>query len=315
MCHTTVVIEQESGGLTLLWVISFLQRAGKSVGEKKMNHSDYQRIEEAISFLEKYATEQPTLDEVAEHIGLSPFHFQRLFKRWAGISPKRFLQFLTVENAKQLLRNSASVLDTSYEVGLSGPGRLHDLFVSVDAVTPGEFKFEGRTLELRYSFRESPFGECLVAETPRGICHLGFVDGDDKGSALEALRNNWKEATIREDSQAGRKAVKQLFAPAQGTEQESIKVLLKGTNFQLKVWEALLRIPKGAVVSYGNIANAVGCPNAHRAVGTAVGQNPVAYLIPCHRVLRASGEIGGYRWGTARKRVLLATEGAASTAP
>lgn len=280
-----------------------------------MSHSDYQRIAEAISFLEKHATEQPTLDQVSEHIGLSAFHFQRLFKRWAGVSPKRFLQYLTVENAKQLLRNSASVLETSYEVGLSGPGRLHDLFVNVDAVTPGEFKLEGRSLELRYSFQESPFGDCLVAETPRGICYLGFVDGDNRDSALKDLRDNWREATLVEDSLAGREAIRQICTAEKSREQKSIKVFLKGTNFQLKVWEALLKIPQGAVVSYGNIANAVGCPKAHRAVGTAVGQNPVAYLIPCHRVLRASGEIGGYRWGTVRKRVLLATEGAASIAP
>lgn len=273
-----------------------------------MNHPDYQRIEKAIRFLETHAIEQPSLDAVAEHVGLSPCHFQRLFKRWAGVSPKRFLQHITVESARQLLRDSASVLDASYAVGLSGPGRLHDLFVSIDAVTPGEFKSAGVNLKLSYAFHGTPFGSCLVAESPRGICHLGFVDGDNRTQALTELRQNWQEATLAENCAAGRLAIKQAFSPAACATQPPIKVLLKGTNFQVKVWQALLKIPEGAVVSYGALAEAVGRPDAHRAVGTAVGRNPIAYLIPCHRVLRSNGVVGGYRWGTARKKAMLGYE-------
>jgi len=273
-----------------------------------MPHPDYQRIEKAIRFLETHAIEQPSLDAVAEHVGLSPCHFQRLFKRWAGVSPKRFLQHITVESARQLLRDSASVLDASYAVGLSGPGRLHDLFVSIDAVTPGEFKSAGVNLKLSYAFHGTPFGSCLVAESPRGICHLGFVDGDNRTQALTELRQNWQEATLAENCAAGRLAIKQAFSPAACATQPPIKVLLKGTNFQVKVWQALLKIPEGAVVSYGALAEAVGRPDAHRAVGTAVGRNPIAYLIPCHRVLRSNGVVGGYRWGTARKKAMLGYE-------
>ncbi len=275
-----------------------------------MDNTDYQRIEQAIVYLEEHALTQPTLDEVAQHIGLSPSHFQRLFKSWAGVSPKRFLQFLTIEHAKKLLRASASVFDTALDVGLSGPGRLHDLFVSVEAVTPGEFKTQGKDLQVIYGFHPTPFGECLLAFTSRGVCSLGFVDSGNKAEALNAFLESWRGAKIVENPQAGSKVLSQIFDPNGASEHGSIKVFLKGTNFQLKVWEALLRIPEGAVVSYGSLADAVGRPGAHRAVGTAVGRNPVAYLIPCHRVLRTNGEIGGYHWGTSRKRAILAREAA-----
>jgi len=271
-------------------------------------NSDYKRIEQAIHYLEEHALEQPSLDEVAEHIGLSPYHFQRLFKSWAGVSPKRFLQYLTVEHAKRLLRESASVLDAALAVGLSGPGRLHDLFVSTEAMTPGEFKDQGKELEVTYGFHATPFGECMVAVTPRGICSLGFVEQENKSQAIDGLRRTWTEASIMENPEAGQSAVRQIFMTGCPPEQAPVKVLLRGTNFQIKVWEALLRIPEGAVVSYGTLADAVGHPGAHRAVGTAVGHNPIAYLIPCHRVLRNNGEIGGYRWGTIRKRAILAME-------
>jgi AraC family transcriptional regulator of adaptative response/methylated-DNA-[protein]-cysteine methyltransferase len=277
-------------------------------GVAVVKHSDYQRIEAAIRYLEANAVEQPSLDDVAEHIGLSAFHFQRLFKRWAGVSPKRFLQYLTVESAKQLLRDSISVLDTSYEVGLSGPGRLHDLFVSVDAVTPGEFKREGSELELRYAYHATPFGDCLVAETSRGICHLGFVSEENRALALDGLQENWRQARLTADPQAGRTDMQQLFSPERKTRPDQVRIFLKGTNFQLKVWEALLKIPEGTAISYGDLAARVGHPGAHRAVGTAAGHNPVAYLIPCHRVLRSTGEVGGYRWGTARKKAMLGYE-------
>jgi AraC family transcriptional regulator of adaptative response/methylated-DNA-[protein]-cysteine methyltransferase len=275
--------------------------------------NDYQQIEKAISFLEQHAPEQPSLEKVASHVQLSPFHFQRLFKRWAGVSPKRFLQFLTVEHAKQLLLESASVLETSYEVGMSGPGRLHDLFVSVDAVTPGEFKRQGQGVEINYAFQKTPFGEAIVAETSRGLCHLAFVDHETKDSAFTVLQKNWPLATLQEDHQTGHNAIEQIFSPATKTGQEPIRVFLKGTNFQIKVWQALLMIPEGKVVSYGDLAKAVTSPNAHRAVGSAAGQNPLACLIPCHRVLRANGEIGGYRWGSTRKRAMLAREAAKSS--
>lgn len=271
--------------------------------------TDYQKVENAIRFLEKHAVEQPSLDDVAEHIGLSPFHFQRLFKRWAGVSPKRFLQYLTVTNAKQLLRESASVLDATYEVGLSGPGRLHDLFVNVEAVTPGEYKRQGRDIKIRYAFHETPFGECLVAATDRGVCFLGFVNDDNQAVAFEDLQRRWPQASMIADPGACHEEIRQIFYHEKASNQGPVRLFLQGTNFQLKVWEALLKIPEGAVVSYSDIADSVGRPNAHRAVGTAVGQNPVAYLIPCHRVLRASGEIGGYHWGTVRKKAMLALEG------
>ena len=217
---------------------------------------------------------------------------------------------MTIENAKKLLRESVSVLDTALDVGLSGPGRLHDLFVGVEAMTPGEFKNQGQDLLISYGFHATPFGECLLAVTPRGICSLAFVDPETQSVALGELRATWQESTLVEDQSAGKEIVKQIFGQTCGPAQTPLKVLLKGTNFQLKVWEALLRIPEGTVVSYGSLADAVGHPGAHRAVGTAVGHNPVGYLIPCHRVLRTNGEIGGYHWGTTRKRAILAREAA-----
>ena len=277
-----------------------------------MDNPDYRRIEQAIAYLEEHALEQPSLDEVAEHIGLSSYHFQRLFKSWAGVSPKRFLQYLTIENAKKLLRESTSILDTALDVGLSGPSRLHDLFMSVEAMTPGEFKAQGKDLLISYGFHATPFGECLLAVTPRGICRLAFVDPEARSVVLNELQETWREATLVENQNAGKDAIKTIFDQTRGQAQTPLKILLRGTNFQVKVWEALLRIPEGTVVSYGFLANAVGHPGAHRAVGTAAGHNPVAYLIPCHRVLRTNGEIGGYHWGTTRKRAILAREAAFS---
>jgi AraC family transcriptional regulator of adaptative response/methylated-DNA-[protein]-cysteine methyltransferase len=277
-----------------------------------LDNPDYRRIELAIAYLEERALDQPSLDEVAEHIGLSSYHFQRLFKSWAGVSPKRFLQYLTIENAKRLLRESVSVLDTALDVGLSGPGRLHDLFVSVEAMTPGEFKAQGKDLRISHGFHETPFGECLLAATPRGICSLAFVEPETRSAALNELQENWLEATLVEDQNAGKVTIKHIFGQTHVQAQTPLKVILHGTNFQVKVWEALLRIPEGAVVSYGSLAETIGHPGAHRAVGTAVGHNPVGYLIPCHRVLRANGEVGGYHWGTTRKKAILAREAAFS---
>ncbi len=273
---------------------------------------DYQRIEQAILYLEMHAAEQPSLNNLADHIGLSPYHFQRLFQRWAGVSPKRFLQYLTVEHAKKLLRESASVLDATFEVGLSSPGRLHDLFVSVEAVTPGEFKAFGKGLEFHYGFHPTPFGECLLVLSERGICSLGFTEEKSREQVLDELDHRWKAADMTEDVTATGAVVERIFAPTGPGAERPLKLLLRGTNLQLKVWEALLRIPEGMTVSYSRLAESIGRPKATRAVASAVGRNPIAYLIPCHRVLRTTGEIGGYRWGTARKRAILVKEMAAT---
>lgn len=266
---------------------------------------DYQRITEAISYLREHAQEQPSLDDLAEYIGLSPYHFQRLFHRFAGVSPKRFLQHLTTEHAKQLLRRSTSVLETSFEVGLSSPGRLHDLLISVEAVTPGEYKTGGENLQIIYGSHPSPFGECLIATTERGICRLNFFDGNLE-QLVDALRQDWPMAEIRRDDLRTTPLVEQIFARHSTT--KTLPLLLRGTNFQLQVWQALLKIPVGMVTSYGFLAKHLGQPSASRAVGSAVGKNPLGYLIPCHRVLRSDGNLGGYRWGTERKLAILGRE-------
>jgi AraC family transcriptional regulator, regulatory protein of adaptative response / methylated-DNA-[protein]-cysteine methyltransferase len=264
---------------------------------------DYQRVSEALAFLELQAGAQPRLSEVAAHVGLSEHHFQRLFKRFAGVSPKRFLQFLTLAHAKRVLRDSASVLDASYSVGLSGPSRLHDLFVSVEAMTPGDFKSKGEGLSIRTGFSPSPFGECLVGVTDRGICWLSFAD--ERTSARESLQARYPNAQLVNDAAAAEAACESAFTTANPTQ-----LCVRGTNFELQVWRALLRIPLGARVSYSSVARALGRPKASRAVGRAVGANPVAFLIPCHRVIRASGAFQGYRWGDRRKQALLGWEAA-----
>ena len=273
--------------------------------------ADYQRIEEAIRFLEDDARRQPDLTEVAAHVGLSEYHFQRLFTRWAGISPKRFLQFLTKENAKALL-SQTSVLSAAYEAGLSGPGRLHDLLVQCEAVTPGEYRRRGAGVDISYGFHPTPFGECLLALTGRGICFLAFVDGERK-SVLEQLRFDWVNASLREDPSRTGLVVEQIFAPNPSTSQSlrepgGIALHLRGTNFQIKVWEALMRLPPGAAISYEALAEQVCSAKAARAVGNAVARNPVAYLIPCHRVLKKTGGFGNYRYGPARKQAILGWE-------
>lgn len=273
--------------------------------------SDYTRIEAAILYLDAHRREQPSLGQVAAQVGLSESHLQRLFTRWAGVSPKRFLQFRTAADARALLRAGPSVLDVSYEVGLSGPGRLHDLLVAVDAVTPGEDRAQGAGLEIGYGVHETPFGPCFIAATARGVCSLAFLS-EERGAdaALAELAERWPRATVRED--AGRTAalVQRIFDPAHAADPRPIGVLLQGTNFQLKVWEALLRVPSGQLTTYESIAAAIGAPRAVRAVGSAVGSNPVAFLIPCHRVIRKTGAFGDYRWGATRKRVMLEWEAA-----
>lgn len=271
--------------------------------------SGYRKIERAIRFIEEHAREQPGLEEISKHAGLSPHHFQRVFKRWTGVSPKRYLQFLTVENAKDLLRRSAPVLETAHDVGLSGPGRLHDLFVSVETVTPGQYKSGGSGLRIHYGFPMTPFGKAMIAGTTRGITDLWFMDAQDEEETLLTLKRQWPAADIVEDPVRTGQIVEQVFGQMAGRSGERRPELyLRGTNFQIKVWQALLRIPEGAVVSYAGLAAGIGRPDAVRAVARAVGSNPIAWLIPCHRVLRSTGELGGYRWGTARKRMMLARE-------
>ncbi|HEX9616238.1 MAG TPA: bifunctional helix-turn-helix domain-containing protein/methylated-DNA--[protein]-cysteine S-methyltransferase [Anaerolineales bacterium] len=271
---------------------------------------DYRRIEQAIWYLERNSDRQPGLKEMAESAGLSEFHFQRLFTRWVGISPKRFLQYLTKEHAKALLEGMGSLLDATYESGLSSPGRLHDLFVTCEAVTPGEYKARGAGLRIAYGFHPSPFGECLLATTGRGICGLAFVENGEREQALERLKRRWARAQLVLDPQATRPALDQIFRLFQGQAGPPVRLLLSGTNFQIKVWEALLRIPPGRVVSYEDIAIQIGMSGSARAVGNAVSSNPIPVIIPCHRVIRKAGDLGGYRWGIARKKAMLGWEAA-----
>jgi AraC family transcriptional regulator, regulatory protein of adaptative response / methylated-DNA-[protein]-cysteine methyltransferase len=267
---------------------------------------DYQRVEQAIHFLEENARRQPDLSEVAAHVGLSEYHFQKLFSRWAGISPKRFLQFLTKENAKKLLSRT-SVLSAAFESGLSGPNRLHDLFIHCEAVTPAEYRSKGASLEIAYGFHPTPFGECLLAMTWRGICFLGFVESNQE-TTLDQLRLDWTNARLQEAPSHTRPVAEQVFTSLTPQEPGSITLHLRGTNFQVKVWEALLRLPPGAVTSYEALAGQVGSANSARAVGNAVARNPVAYIIPCHRVLQKTGGFGNYRYGPARKQAILVRE-------
>lgn len=276
---------------------------------------DYSRIESAILFLEDNYHRQPELREVAQSVRLSEFHFQRLFRRWAGISPKRFIQFLTLEHAKKLLDGSRSVLDATYDAGLSSPGRLHDLFVTIEAMTPGEFKAQGAGLRISYGFHPSPFGECLLAVTERGICGLGFVDAGGRATILRDFQARWPEAQWEESARLTQPYISRIFGGEKRNGTRPITLVLQGTNFQIKVWEALLRIPMGSVIPYEDLATRVCSARAARAVGGAVGKNPIAFLIPCHRVIRKAGGIGGYHWGAARKKAMLAWEAARAETP
>ena len=275
---------------------------------------DYERIAKAISFLESNYLEQPALEKIAQAVHMSEYHFQRVFSRWAGISPKRFLQFLTVEHAKGQLADAKPVLDTTLDSGLSSPGRLHDLFVSAEAVTPGEFKSRGEGIRIEYGFHSTPFGQCLVGVTPRGVCWLSFHENGSRRTALRDLQSHWRGAQLTEQLKITGPVVNQIFSSLGNGKKASLSLLLMGTNFQLKVWQALLRILPGEVTTYEKIGQAIGAQNSARAVGSAVGNNRIAYLIPCHRVLRKSGLLGGYHWGEPRKRAMLAWEAAKSAA-
>ncbi len=265
---------------------------------------DYDTIAKVIRFIDERSDEQPTLGELAAGVGVTPSHLQRAFKQWVGISPKRFLQVATATAAKDLLRDHESVLSATYEVGLSGPGRLHDLMVSTEAVSPGEYKSHGEGLVIRYGWHDTPFGRALVATSDRGVVALYF---EAEGVRDEArLRSEWSGATLIEDPEATTGVAARIFDAVSGP--DSIPLLLRGTNLQVKVWEALLRIPEGRAVTYSDVAGAVGRPDAVRAVASAIGRNPISYLIPCHRVLRSTGALGGYHWGIDRKRAMLAYE-------
>jgi len=269
--------------------------------------NDYERIEKAIVYLKENFKEQPDLDDVARQVHLSPFHFQRLFKEWAGVSPKKFLQFISVEYAKNLLKQNLSLSDVSFETGLSGTGRLHDLFIGIEGMTPGEFKNGGEALQIQYSFAPTPFGEIIIASTEKGICHIAFIKTKQQG--IENLRYFFPNAQlVKKTNQLQLDAIK--FFTGDWDDLEKIKLHLKGTPFQLKVWQSLLHIPLGNVATYGTIAGQIKNPKAARAVGTAIGDNPVAFLIPCHRVIRSSGIIGDYHWGSDRKTAILGWEAA-----
>lgn len=270
--------------------------------------TDYGRIAAAIGYIREQYHTQPALEQIAGHVHLSPYHFQRLFTEWAGVSPKKFLQYITVEHAKTMLRqNGASLFDTAFETGLSGTGRLHDLFVTVEGMTPGEYKNGGRDLHIRYSFAESPFGTVLVASTSKGICHMAFAD--DETEALAALKSRFPDAGYQEQTDAAQENVLHIFTRDRSRLQQ-IKLHLRGTDFQLKVWEALLKIPMGRLTTYGDIARHIDQPGASRAVGTAIGDNPVAFLIPCHRVIQSTGMTGGYHWNPVRKTAIIGWEAA-----
>jgi AraC family transcriptional regulator, regulatory protein of adaptative response / methylated-DNA-[protein]-cysteine methyltransferase len=270
--------------------------------------SDYNRIARAMTYIVEHATEQPSLETVAGYVNLSPYHFQRQFSRLAGISPKRFLQTVTLERGKSLLRQRRSLLDVSLDLGLSGSSRLHDHFVQLEAVTPGEFRNGGEQLRIRYGVHDSPLGRLFVAVTPRGVCRMAFVDHEPVSELLPRLQKDWPMSAIIEDVTATQHVIESFFRQAPAPSNHPISLHVSGTNFQLAVWRALLNIPHGELASYRQVAASIGAPKSARAVGSAVGANPVALLIPCHRVIQQSGALGGYRWGESRKTVVQAWE-------
>lgn len=267
---------------------------------------NYNRIAQAIEYILLNSTEQPTLEEIAEKVHLSPFHFQRIFTDWAGVSPKKFLQYISVQHAKEILANSQSTLfETAYKTGLSSTGRLHDLFVNIEGMTPGEYKSKGQHLTINYSFAGSIFGLILVASTYKGICYMSF--SDDKRATFSELEKCFSKANFIQKTDNIQQNALKIYTQ-DWSKIDKIKLHLKGTDFQLKVWEALLKIPTGSLTTYGSIANAINNPSASRAVGTAIGSNPIAFLVPCHRVIQSTGVIGDYRWGTTRKTSMIGWE-------
>jgi AraC family transcriptional regulator, regulatory protein of adaptative response / methylated-DNA-[protein]-cysteine methyltransferase len=270
--------------------------------------NDYERIARVIRYLDEHHAEQPDLAALAKRAGLSPFHFHRLFSAWAGVTPKDFLQCLTLARVKQSLQSGKTILDSALDAGLSGPGRAHDLCVNLEAASPGEMKSGGAGWTLIAGFAETPFGKCLIAESPRGICHLAFIEPEEKDAAWNELHANWPNARLRRNDSAAAKIAAQIFTRTPRRSRAPLRAFVQGTAFQMRVWRALVKIPPGELTSYGRLAASLGIPSAARAVGSAVGANSLAYLIPCHRVIRETGVIGEYRWGQFRKRALIAWE-------
>lgn len=269
---------------------------------------NFERISKAIEFINSNYKSQPSLNDIAEQINLSPYHFQKLFTEWAGISPKQFLQYISLSHAKDLLKHGQSTLfEASTEVGLSGTSRLHDLFISIEGMTPGEYKNGGENLKINYNFASSPFGEMLIAATPKGICHIAFVD--DRSEAISFMKSIFPNAEYNNTADVKIRDIQSVF-DNDWSRLSQLKLHIKGTDFQLKVWETLLRIPIGEVVTYGDIAKKLDNPKANRAVGSAVGSNPIAYLIPCHRVIQSTGLFGQYHWGSIRKTAIIGWESA-----
>jgi len=269
--------------------------------------TDYEKIEKAIGYINQHFRHQPDLDEVAQQVYLSPFHFQRLFKEWAGVTPKKFLQYISLQHAKQMLERKYSLADTSFEAGLSGTSRLHDLFISIEGMTPGEYKNEGENLQIKYSFAETFFGDVLIASTTKGICHISFAQNQHE--ELKTLHERFIRASFTQKTDLHQQNALQVFKN-DWKDLDRIKLHLKATPFQIKVWEALLKVPFASVSSYASIAQDIHLPRASRAVGTAVAANPVAFLIPCHRVIRSTGLVGEYHWGSIRKTAIIGWEAA-----
>ena len=268
--------------------------------------TDYERIEEAINYVSSHLDEQPSLERIAQHLNLSPYHCQRMFKRWAGISPKRFLQTLTVEFAKELLNDSQPLQKASHDTGLSSSSRLHDHFISIEAVTPGEYKSQGKGLNIHYGVHKTPFGNAFIAVTDRGICQLSFLDDKHELSQRNELEERWSSASIIKSEKITKPYIQSIFFNTE--KQKKLLLHIQGTNFQINVWKALLKIPAGSLTSYGQLAEQINNSNASRAVGSAVGKNPIAFLIPCHRVIRSTGLLGKYRWGSIRKQSMISWE-------
>ena len=269
---------------------------------------DYDIVRRAVSFIGENRLDQPSLEEIAASVNLSPTHFQRLFTRWCGLSPKQFLQAITLDHARNLLRDSASVLDTTYEVGLSGPSRLHDLFVTYEAMTPGAFKARGAGLEIRWGFHPSPFGTALVMITEHGLAGLAFADEGGEVSAFDDMAARWPNADFVEDVSATAPYAGRIFDPHNWDSDTPLRVVFIGTDFEVRVWSTLLNIPLGKATTYSDIADKIGKSKAARAVGAAVGRNPISFVVPCHRVLGKSGKLTGYHWGLTRKRAILGWE-------
>lgn len=269
---------------------------------------DYTAVRQVLSFLSENWRDQPSLEEIARQAGMEPTRLHKLFTRWAGLSPKAFLQAITLDHARGLLENSATVLDTAYEVGLSGPGRLHDLFVTHEAVTPGDYRSRGEGLTIRYGYHPSPFGTALVMATERGLAGLGFADPGEERASLEDMCNRWPRAAFEEDTAFTAPLASRIFDPHEWQPETPLRVVMIGTDFEIRVWESLLRIPLGKATSYSDIARHLDKPKAARAVGAAVGRNPISFVVPCHRVLGRTGGLTGYHWGLTRKRAILGWE-------